>query len=364
MSNYDKKCICGSKFCITQATICKKLRSRVLSKKQIQKIGEMIRSDKISPQELEIFHHWRGLHAEIMPLMASSIRSKIKKLKLSPLVFSRRLKRYPSIKSKLIRFPEMQLHRMQDIAGMRLVFSHIEMLELFIAEMKKTYRSSRTNFEFVRCSDYISHPKPDGYRCIHQIYKYTKGKHSQCYGLTLELQIRTQLQHLWATAVEVLGMRINAKLKSGEGEEHYREFFRLCGDLFALMESKTQGQGEEKARLILALKKLDASYSILKQLSALSVSARQEKKRGDYYFVIWLNLQTRYLKINGFPKERYTEAQFLYDALESKASEENCDVVLISLDDFKQIQKAYPNYYLDCRVFIQTLEQEFDLHLE
>ena len=155
-------------------------------------------------------------------------------------------------------------------------------------------------------------------------------------------------------------MRINAKLKSGEGEEHYKEFFRLCGDLFALMESKTQGQ--EKARLISALKELDTSHSILKQLSALSVSARQEKNRGDYYFVIWLNLQTRYLKINGFPKERYAEAQFLYDALESKANEENCDVVLISLDDFKQIQKAYPNYYLDCRVFIQTLEQEFDSH--
>lgn len=68
-----------------------------MSKKQIQKIGEMIRDDKISQQDLEVFHHWRGLHAEIMPLMASSIRSKIKKLKLSPLVFSRRLKRYPSI---------------------------------------------------------------------------------------------------------------------------------------------------------------------------------------------------------------------------------------------------------------------------
>lgn len=331
-----------------------------MSKKQIQRIGELIRENNISSQDLEIFHHWRGLHAEIMPLMASSLRSKIKKLNLTPLVFSRRLKRYPSIKSKLIRFPDMQLHRMQDIAGMRIVFSHIDTIHLFINEMKKTYRSSKTNFEFVRCSDYISYPKPDGYRSIHQIYKYAKGKHTQCHGLTLELQIRTKLQHLWATAVEVLGMRINSKLKSGEGEECYKEFFRVCGELFSLMEhkeSKEQGRARE---LVARAKELDSTHSILKQLSALSVSARQEKRKGDYYFVIWLNLQTRYLQINGFPKERYIEAQALYDALESKTHEENYDVVLISLDDFKQIQKAYPNYYLDCKFFIQTLELEFE----
>lgn len=331
-----------------------------MSKKQIQKIGELIREGKVSPQDLEVFHHWRGLHAEIMPLMASLIYSKIKKLKLTPSVFSRRLKRYPSIKAKLTRFPDMQLHRMQDIAGMRIVFSHIDTLHLFIDEMKKTYRSSKTNFEFVRCSDYISYPKPDGYRSIHQIYKYAKGKHTQCHGLTLELQIRTKLQHLWATAVEVLGMRINSKLKSGEGEECYKEFFRVCGELFALMERK-ENKGQERVReLVAKAKELDSTHSILKQLSALSVSARQEKRKGDYYFVIWLNLQTRYLQINGFPKERYIEAQALYDALESKTHEENYDVVLISLDDFKQIQKAYPNYYLDCKTFIQTLEQEFE----
>lgn len=333
-----------------------------MSKKQIQKVGDLIRKDEASIQDLEVFHHWRGLHAEMMPLMASSIRSKLKRLKFTPLVFSRRLKRYPSIKSKLIRFPDMQLHRMQDIAGMRIVFSHIDPLNLFVGEMKKTYRSSQTNFEFVRCSDYISYPKPDGYRSIHQIYKYVKGKHTQCHGLSLELQIRTKLQHLWATAVEVLGMGLNSKLKSGEGEEHYKEFFRLCGDLFALKELKQleESQISQKEDLIAKLQALDASHSILKYLSALSVSARQEKRKGDYYFVIWLNLQTRYLQINGFPKERYSEAQALYDALESKTHEESYDVVLISLDDFKQIQKAYPNYYLDCKTFIQTLEKEFE----
>lgn len=59
------------------------------------------------------------------------------------------------------------------------------------------------------------------------------------------------------------------------------------------------------------------------------------------------------------PKERYAEAQIIYDAFESKASEENCDVVFISLDDLKQIQKVYFNYYLDRRAFIQTLKKKF-----
>lgn len=74
--------------------------------------------------------------------------------------------------------------------------------------------------------------------------------------------------------------------------------------------------------------------------------------------MIWLNLENKSLKISSFPKEDFYNAQILYNALENETRKRsNADVVLVSLDDFKQMQKAYPNYYLDCHYFIRTLEE-------
>lgn len=89
----------------------------------------------------------------------------------------------------------MQPDRIQDIVGMRIVFDNMDNLNRFVNKMKKSYRSSKMSFVFERCSDYISSPKLDGYRCIHHIYKYLRGKYQQCYGLSIELQIRTKMQH-------------------------------------------------------------------------------------------------------------------------------------------------------------------------
>lgn len=53
----------------------------------------------------------------------------------------------------------------------------------------------------------------------------------------LELQIRTQLQHYWAMAVEVLGMKSNSKIKEGNGNKNEKEFFKLASALFSFIEN-------------------------------------------------------------------------------------------------------------------------------
>jgi len=55
-------------------------------------------------------------------------------------------------------------------------------------------------------------------------------------GLLLELQLRTRLQHTWATAVETMGTFRGEALKSRQGSKEWLEFFALISSAFAHVE--------------------------------------------------------------------------------------------------------------------------------
>ena len=65
----------------------------------------------------------------------------------------------------------MQLSRMDDVAGCRLIFSSIRELHEFRSQFHEAH------FDHVRRNDldkydYIKHPKVTGYRGIHDVYEY------------------------------------------------------------------------------------------------------------------------------------------------------------------------------------------------
>lgn len=55
--------------------------------------------------------------------------------------------------------------------------------------------------------------------------------------MLIEIQFRTHLQHLWATAVETMGIFTKQLLKSGTGDAEVMRFFVLISALFALEEN-------------------------------------------------------------------------------------------------------------------------------
>ncbi len=89
-----------------------------------------------------------------------------------------------------------------------------------------------------RVYDYIDVPKKSGYRGIHMVYEFqSKSKsYSQYNGMLVEVQLRTKLQHYWATAVETVGIFTGQALKSSQGNEDWQQFFRLASNWFALKE--------------------------------------------------------------------------------------------------------------------------------
>lgn len=73
-----------------------------------------------------------------------------------------------------------------------------------VTKLKDAILRSRFDHQYVGMDDYISTPKESGYRSLHLKYK-NKNKYRPDYdGLQIEIQLRTKLQHIWATAVETM----------------------------------------------------------------------------------------------------------------------------------------------------------------
>ena len=66
----------------------------------------------------------------------------------------------------------MQLGRMHDIAGCRIIFPDIHSLTTFRQDLHRArFAHKRRSMEEEKWN-YINHPKPDGYRGIHDVYEY------------------------------------------------------------------------------------------------------------------------------------------------------------------------------------------------
>lgn len=342
------------------------------SNNEVNRAGDKLISKTSTPSEVDIatdiLSNWRSAHS--FPLHTFAVRLKGLANRIDNDAFVvRRLKRAPSILKKLQRdqTSRMKMSRMQDIAGTRAVLKDVKGVE----ELVKIYRKSRgIKHKLHNSKDYIQEPKKDGYRSVHLVYKYYSDKNSEYDGLSVEIQIRTRLQHFWATAVETVDHFTRQAIKSNEGEKDWMDFFRLASSVFAVAEKMpaVPNTPQKKEDLHAAVINLGKKLGVVGKMSEwarihkiIEGFEKENPKKYDYY-LLDLNLKTKELKINGFTKDQEELANSEYSKREERMirNNEDKDIVLVSAETSKELRKAYPNYFLDTKEFIQALSGYLD----
>ncbi len=322
----------------------------------------------------DILNNWRSLHSYPIDAFQKMLKRKCSQMKFKDFTVAQRLKRMPSIISKLERNPAMNLARMQDIGGLRIILPTIN--DVYRLHSELLTHNNRFNHEAkLPFHDYINNPKKDGYRSLHQVFTYKSRDHSELDGLNIELQIRTNLQHSWATAVETLGVLENASIKSGFGSDDHKLFFKLSSALFSIKE-KTPVLSEfanvSPVEIAKQAKQIEAKLQIFNKLKGIAVTTKHIESSSNsqhaYHILrLYKDADSDVWKVDVLPFSKTQEglAKTLYASLE-KAVKDNpdVDVVLVSVGDLKAIKKAYPNYFLDTNQFIKEMQSAFARHIE
>lgn len=330
------------------------------SKTQVTKAGKLLLSSKTEDERnraLEIINQWRTNHLSPLNVMKTYFAKLLIDSSITPVLMSQRLKRLTSIEYKLDLNRNMALGGMQDIGGFRIVVKDIKDLVKLNKVIDENAKTKRYTLEY--SDDYVFNPRETGYRSIHHIYTYhsTSGQSDE---VKLELQIRTKLQHNWATAVETAGIFTQTALKSGQGPDDWLEFFQVVSSLFAIKEKAnvmTKHEEIDMKDLMVKCYKLTSKLKVLEILNALRLSARHieiEKVEGDYY-LLNIDFVKRKINILVFPKRHYKYATEEYLKIEKTIEPLRGAVVLVAANSIKSLKKAYPSYFLDTSEFIDAL---------
>lgn len=170
---------------------------------------------------MRVLQAYRRGHSEALNRAQMALRSMTRAARVTDADVGQRLKKVPQILRKLERHPQMDVTRMNDIAGCRCVVPDLAGID---AMMKRVDVYSPV----VDIYDYVTSPKPDGYRGIHVIVEYPDAR--------VEIQLRTQLMNDWAQFVEELDSAYGTGLKIGDGPPEVASWLQAMSQLVAFDE--------------------------------------------------------------------------------------------------------------------------------
>ncbi|HEV3154721.1 MAG TPA: RelA/SpoT domain-containing protein [Candidatus Baltobacteraceae bacterium] len=329
----------------------------------VNKAGDRLRRSVADDDDLGIINNWRAAHAFPLVTFRVTLASRAKAVD-SKVIISQRLKRLSSIALKLNRFRNLRLWDIQDIGGCRAVLSS----ERRARRLFETYCKSGDTLKHVLLwhKNYVDDPKDSGYRGFHLIYGY-RGKNPQYDDLRIEIQIRSKLQHAWATAVETVDIFTGQALKSSVGKPEWDDFFRLMASFIARRERKAcvpntpqsltelRSRIAERAASLNVVDRMRHFRQIAEQFDTEQIQRITGKHPG--YFLLQVRPTERLIRITAFRDKDLTlaEQQYLDTERDILTEKSDADAVLVKVDKFINLRKAYPNYYGDTDFFLSIV---------
>lgn len=339
------------------------------SKSAVNRSGRRLALGTASAADLNVISNWRAAHNHVLNTFQANLRRRARSSNARTPV--QRIKRLDTITNKLIRFPTMQLSRMHDIVGCRVIFDNLEEMVQFRREFNKSRFSHKRRMKTTKhgtqidAYDYISHPKPSGYRGIHDVFEY-RAKQSgpgrlaggeKWNGLNIEIQYRTRVQHAWATAVEICDKFTDNHGKFSNAPDDYLEYFVLASELLARFhEPSTPKQLDlNDLDLVDRFDELEEEHGMLQTLKGVQPSADEFEASRNTLLIFDENLDV--VEVESFVDFR-TAVSAYFELERTKGP--TVDVVLVAADDPESVRFGFKNYFSDAREFVSLVEEARD----
>lgn len=237
----------------------------MISKTQIDKLGDRLRVGSISEEDLRQLDEYRRSFSSAYAHVVDAVRHE-----LGLESTGRPAKSTTAITDKLLR-ESIRLSQLQDIAGCRIVLPGIE-------EQNATVRSLQELFPDVLIVDRRDNPS-HGYRAVHLVVKHG--------GSIVEIQVRTSLQHLWGELSEKMSDLFDPAIKYGGGNKSLLELLSRWSSVIDIEESLEQTFLNRKQRVSGLLSQTrsltpeERLELVEYQLAVIDQAARQEIRRAS-----------------------------------------------------------------------------------
>ena len=331
------------------------------SRGRVDRAGRAIAVGHFDQEDVDVLENWRASHAHILNTFKQLLYNRAPRYDV---IVAQRLKRRPTIVDKLSRFPDMNLSRMHDIAGCRLIFPSIDELQRFRADLNGARYDHKRRNDGDNRWNYIQNPKEDGYRGIHDAFKYEvepkyrRMKTAQPWnGMLIEIQYRTFVQHAWATAVEVAGLVTVNNPKFGRGSAELRDFFRIASEMLsrALENMESCLPDLKNLELIKELDRLESETHIQRLFGNINANITDFdfKKTSILIFKFPEPGSESSLEVRTF--QSVPTALSEYGKLEKELAG-RADIVLVGTSSKENMRSAFRNYFADTSDFLSMLD--------
>ena len=189
--------------------------------------------------------------------------------------------------------------------------------------------------------------------CVHYVYGYAPSSASNEHlrGLKVEVQLRTDAQHAWATSVEIADLVLGARTKFEDGTGKYGEFFRVCSEILARCVEGVSGclPDLSSSDLKAAFVAQEEKYNILDRLDKLREQGDLSKIK-SHTVLAFRSDDT--LEIFGFTKAvRAVEKE--RELINEKTASQ---VVYVRASTPASIRNSYRNYLTNPTDFVKLMK--------
>lgn len=329
--------------------------------------GERLRLGKAGADDFAVVANWRASHAYPLVIFRQTLSRRAGEIDRGVLI-AQRLKRLTSIAAKLNRFRHLRLTGIQDIGGCRAILSSA----LKARGLFRRYRDGSLSHELLWSRDYVKEPKESGYRSYHLIYAY-KGQGARLVydDLRIEIQIRSRLQHAWATAVETVDIFTSQALKSSMGAPEWEYFFKLMASYIASRERTplVPNTPTEKSELKECIRECESKLLVIQHLRSFRHVAERFDNEAAFrhettpnYFLLEVRPAENLIVVDPYKSKDLEDAESAYLSTEQNILNQSTrnDAVLVSVEKLVNLRRAYPNYYGDTEVFLGILRDALE----